>query len=160
MDPHTHDRGRTRDSDDGRTQDAVRSAAYQAPIPPFEDTAQQSHEPRYVKAEPLPPRTPFGPGGPRFGGDHGYFSSGQPVTLPRKSLLLAGLLGGLLGPLGMLYSTFFGAFVMTGVFFWGVLFTGGQVAPILLLWSALWSVWAAHRKNERRRAMELYLSNR
>lgn len=82
------------------------------------------------------------------------------VRLPRKSLLLAGLLGLTLGPIGMVYSTLFGAFVMMGVVFWGALLTGFNAMPALLLWCALWSVWGAHRTNERRRAMETFLSHR
>lgn len=87
-------------------------------------------------------------------------ASAAPLRLPRKSLLLAGLLGLVLGPLGMIYSTLFGAFVMMGVVFWGAILTGFQALPGLLLWCALWSVWGAHRTNERRRAMEAYLSYR
>ena len=137
-------------------QDTIRSTAYQAPIPPVED-AQPRQEPRYLKTEPMPGRPPFGGGfGPGFGARPS--SAGRPVVLPRKSLLLAGALGLLLGPIGLLYSTFFGAFVMTGVFFWGLLFSGGQLAPALLGLSAVWGVWGAHRTNERRRAVEAFLS--
>lgn len=138
------------------------TGAYSAPIPPYEpsdgpsDTSARSSGPRYVRSEPLPPRSGglgAGAGGPLF------FAArpGTPVHLPRTSLLLAVVLAGLLGPLGMLYSTIFGAFVMTAVFFW-TLFLAGHLLPIVWIWGLVWALWAAHRKNERRRMMEAYLS--
>ncbi len=142
---------------------------YTAPIPPLADSrtipgsathgessggpSDSQSAPRYLRAEPMPPQSPFG----AFGFP-GPGRPGQPVRLPRKSLVLAGLLGAALGPLGMLYSTFFGAFIMMGVCFWVVFFAGLSAVPGLMLWCALWALWSAHRKNERRRMMETYLS--
>ena len=160
---------------------------YSAPIPPYQPADEQPRDeggprsqPRYVRAEPMPPRSAF-PGFPGFSGFPGApghqgnsGSAGNPanpgmppfftatnaqgqVVLPRKSLLLAVVLAGVLGPLGMLYSTFLGAFVLTGVWFWTVLLFQG-FAPFAWVWGMAWALWAAHRKNERRRMMETYMS--
>ena len=160
---------------------------YSAPIPPYQaaderpgDEGATRSEPRYVRAEPMPPRSTFSgfPGFPGAPGRQGGFgTTGNPgnvrnpgmppiftatnaqgqVVLPRKSLLLAVVLAGVLGPLGMLYSTFLGAFVLTGVWFWTVLLFQG-FAPFAWVWGMAWALWAAHRKNERRRMMETYMS--
>ncbi len=138
------------------------TGAYAAPIPPYAtydhptDAPAGSSQPRYLHSEPLPPRSgAFG----AAGGGQLFFGPrpGAPVHLPRKSLLLAVVLAGLLGPLGMLYSTLFGAFVMTGVYFW-TFFLAGHLLPFVWIWGLVWALWAAHRKNERRRMMEAYLS--
>lgn len=138
---------------------------HSAPIPPYQgarDQAGSTSEPRYLKTEPLPPRSPFeqmmgahpGMRGPGITGP-----GGMPVTLPRKSLLLATVLAALLGPLGMLYSTILGAFVMTGVWFWTLFLATGMV-PVVWIWGMLWALWAAHRKNERRRMVEAHFAQR
>lgn len=177
----------------GDSRNASDDPRYSAPIPPYQPADERPHdesgprsEPRYVRAEPMPPRSAF-PGFPGFSGFPGApghqgnsGSTGNPgnpgspghpgmppiftatnaqgqVVLPRKSLLLAVLLAGVLGPLGMLYSTFLGAFVLTGVWFWTVLLIQG-FAPFAWVWGMAWALWAAHRKNERRRMMETYMS--
>ncbi|GAB97319.1 hypothetical protein BJY21_002791 [Kineosphaera limosa] len=145
---------------------------YSAPIPPVEGQvrdetrADREGQPRYIKSEPMPPRNPFeqmmggrqAPGG-QPGMPPGLFAmqTGQPVSLGRKSLLLATVLAGVLGPLGMLYSTFLGAFVMTGVWFW-TLFLAQPAVPFVWIWGMVWALWAAHRKNERRRMVEAHLA--
>lgn len=135
---------------------------YLAPIPPFDDKGRQRDEPRHLHTEPMPPRSPFvgmsfastQPGGrPHL---HPGRQPGVPLVLPRKSLLLASALAALLGPLGMLYSTFLGAFVMMGLWFWTLLLFGGAF-PVVWAWGIVWALWAAHRKNERRGRMETYL---
>lgn len=137
---------------------------YAAPIPPFGDadeSPQQSSEPRYLRTEPLPPRQGF-PGmsfpgmQPGAGGARPGLQPGMPLVLPRKSLLLAVALAAFLGPLGMLYSTFLGAFVMMGVWFWTLLLFSGAF-PFVWAWGVVWALWAAHRKNDRRRKMEAYI---
>lgn len=143
-------------------QDQPDNRDYSAPIPPLDDTRRRRDEPRHLHTEPLPPRSPFAgmafpgmwPGG-RPGMQPGM-RTGVPLILPRKSLLLASVLAALLGPLGMLYSTFLGAFVMMGVWFWTLLLFGGAF-PFAWVWGILWALWAAHRKNERRGRMETYL---
>lgn len=135
---------------------------YSAPIPPFQDAPRQHDEPRYLRTEPMPPRSPFAGmpfPGMRPDGRAGTQATqpGMPLVLPRKSLLLATALAAFLGPLGMLYSTFLGAFVMMGVWFWTLLLFGGAF-PFAWAWGVVWALWAAHRKNERRRQMENYLS--
>ena len=52
-----------------------------------------------------------------------------------------------------------GAFVMMGVWFWTLLLFQGAF-PFVWGWGLVWALWAAHRKNERRRAMEAYVSGR
>ena len=107
---------------------------------------------RYVRSEPLGPAA----GGPTIPGMRGTPSmSGTPLTglplgvrIPRKSIALAGLLALILGPLGMVYGTFLGAFVMAGAMFWtAILHPAGL--PVLWLLGVAWAMWAAHRRNRR-----------
>ncbi len=107
--------------------------------------------PRYLRSEPLdgtrtsgagtPGGLPFFAAAPQAGG------AGLPFRLPRKSVALAGGLALLLGPLGMIYGTFFGALVMAGVVFWSALLSGADAAFAMWVFGALWSMWAAHRRN-------------
>lgn len=138
----------------GSPQDTTPS--YRAPIPPVGEhdaSDQQRSEPRYLKSEPLP-NSPFS----QFGGFGGASTRapygaqygaplGAGLRLPRKSLPMAGVLALLLGPLGMVYSTIFGAFIMTGVIFWTAIFTAFQAVPFVWLFGVFWAVSAAHRRN-------------
>lgn len=76
-----------------------------------------------------------------------------PVLVPQRSVLLAGVLAFVFGPLGMLYSTIFGAFV-TGFFALVGLIAGAGLGAVAA-WPlcAIWAMWAAHRKNERAKAL-------
>ncbi|WP_168582514.1 hypothetical protein [Gephyromycinifex aptenodytis] len=69
---------------------------------------------------------------------------------PRKSLLLSALLTLLVGPLGMLYTTFLGFLVMSVLFTVVGVLTLGHGLPVI--WP-LWGVWAGHRYNERQRSL-------
>lgn len=150
---------------------------YSAPIPPYEDK-RASDGPRYLPTEPMPGSatgsrqgSPFGsafpgmsfPGmqtgnpGVRPGARLGA-QPGMPVVLPRKSPLLAAALAALLGPMGMIYATFLGAFVMMGVWFWTLLLFS-DAFPFVWAWGVGWALLAAHRKNQQRARMETYLQH-
>lgn len=88
------------------------------------------------------------------------FTTTSQVYFGRKSVLLAGLLGLLLGPIGMLYSTFFGAIVTGFVTILLAVVTLGQATLFPFPVCALWAMWAAFRRNERARAMERYFAGR
>ncbi len=70
---------------------------------------------------------------------------------PRKSLLVSLLLTFFLGPLGMFYTTIFGALVMSGVTTVVAIVTLFQGLPIVWPLCMIWGAWAGHRKNERQR---------
>ena len=156
-----------RDSD---PQDTIRGTAYTSPIPPLEDPPAPAAAggPRYVRTEPIPSSAHHAAGRASGNGCYGFGGQvglglpfpGLVVTRtlggrrPRKSLVLAAVLSLLLGPLGMVYSTFFGAFVMVGVLFWSTLFTGGDALTALWPLCALWAVWAAHCRNRFVRRLE------
>ncbi len=159
--------------------------SYSAPIPPYQpptdatggasasgSSGSSGSQPRYLRTEPMPSpgadrRSGFGPGvGPAFGPGFGpgfgagvAATPGVPLVLPRKSPLLAIALAALLGPLGMLYSTFLGAFVMTGVWFWTLFLFQGAI-PFVWVWGMAWALWGASRTNERRRQVEAYVGRR
>lgn len=122
-------------SSDRGPQDVIRGEVHESQ----DDTSS-----RYVRSEPMGPSRP-GPGGNPFGA----FGGGRPLRLPRTSLPTAGLLALVLGPLGMFYSTIFGAFVMAGVVFWTVVFAGLEGLPVPWIIGIAWAVWAAHRRNRR-----------
>lgn len=117
-------------------------------------TSDGSHA-RYVRSEPLGPDA----GGPTVGGVPGMpgmpSTAGTPMggfplglRIPRKSVALAGLLALVLGPLGMVYATFLGAFVMAGTVFWtAILHPAGL--PVVWLLGVAWAMWAAYRRNQR-----------
>lgn len=115
-----------------------------------------------------PSYTAYASSADRSAGAHPYagpstqrlFGPTQQVYLGRKSVLLAGLLGLLLGPIGMLYSTFFGALVTGFVTILLAVVTLGHATLFPFPACALWAMWAAFRRNERARAMEHYLAGR
>lgn len=159
MRPHDHD----------DVQDTIHPRV--SPIPPYEGRPTESTGPRYVQAEPIPgtggdpSRTPWSgwpagvrPGAmPGRGGVHpdvGAVPLFAPVLLRRKSVLLAGVLGLFFGPLGLLYSSFVGAFLLAGPALLVALIAGGDAMGGIMLMCALWGMWAAHRRNERVRFLE------
>ncbi|WP_052466462.1 hypothetical protein [Mobilicoccus massiliensis] len=70
---------------------------------------------------------------------------------PRKSLLLSAILTFFLGPLGMIYTTFLGTIVMTGLTLVVAVLTLGHGLPVVWPLCMIWGVWAGHRTNERHR---------
>lgn len=83
---------------------------------------------------------------------YGLGPQGAPRFVRQKSLFLAALLAFAFPPLGMLYATFFGTFVMIVASIPVAIVTGGQGLAALWPVCVVWAVWAAHRKNQRRLA--------
>ncbi|WP_446745176.1 hypothetical protein [Silvibacterium acidisoli] len=76
----------------------------------------------------------------------------QPPTIivaPTKSILLSLVLTFFFGPLGMLYSTIWGAIVMAVLSIPAFIITLGHAAFLIWPVSMVWGAWAAHRYNER-----------
>ena len=73
----------------------------------------------------------------------------SPISLPLKSVAVSLLFSAVLGPVGMLYSTFWGAIFMIVMAI--VVVPYKFVFPIILLWiiSCVWSVSATERYNRR-----------
>ncbi len=66
----------------------------------------------------------------------------------RKSTILALILTIILGPIGMLYSTIFGAIVMAVLYIVLGILTLGWAIVVLHPIAIIWGVWAAHRQNQ------------
>jgi hypothetical protein len=74
----------------------------------------------------------------------------QPVIVARtKSVALSLVLTFFLGPLGMLYSTIFGALVMIALSIPAFIITLGHAGFIIWPVSMIWGAWATHRYNQR-----------
>jgi len=73
-----------------------------------------------------------------------------PVIVARtKSVALSLVLTFFLGPLGMLYSTIFGAMVMIAASIPLFILTLGHAGFLIWPVSMIWGAWAAHRYNQR-----------
>lgn len=140
---------------------------YTSPIPPYQgyagapasgSPAAGPHSAGPHAASPLEGVVVGGPGrpsgtpglGPGFGSRLG--ADPRPRFVRQKSLLLAALLAFVFPPIGMLYSTVFGTFVMILVGLVVAIVTAGQGLAALWPVCVVWAVWAAHRKNQRRLA--------
>jgi hypothetical protein len=74
----------------------------------------------------------------------------QPVIVARtKSVALSLVLTFFLGPLGMLYSTIWGALVMIVVAITLFIVTLGHAGFLIWPISMIWGAWAAHSYNQR-----------
>jgi hypothetical protein len=73
----------------------------------------------------------------------------QPVYLPLKNIAAALMFAVILGPVGLLYSSFWGGFLMVSVAL--VVFSGAQKLLMLITWIAccIWSVGAAEAYNRK-----------
>jgi hypothetical protein len=74
----------------------------------------------------------------------------QPIVVARtKSVALSLVLTFFLGPLGMLYSTIWGAVVMIVCAVPFIILTLGHGAFLIWPISMIWGAWAAHSYNQR-----------
>lgn len=76
-------------------------------------------------------------------------NSPSPLTLPLKSVAVALLFSAILGPIGLLYASFWGGFIMVVV---GIVVISNKfIFPIILLWiiCCIWSVGAVESYNRR-----------
>ena len=76
--------------------------------------------------------------------------SSRPVTmLPYKSVAAALLFAAILGPVGLLYSSFWGGFLM--ILVGAVVLSGKQIVPVMLVWviSCVWAVKATDQYNKK-----------
>ena len=92
-----------------------------------------------------------------------YLQQQQRLPLPmfrRKSVFLAGVFGLLLGPIGMLYATFFGAFVMGFVTMVLTIVTLGHASLFAFPVCAAWAMSSAYRKNQRVAMVEEHFAHR
>ncbi len=97
------------------------------------------------------PGSPYGPGAiPRNPGQ------GE-ATIPRKSLVLAGVLAALLPPLGVFYGTIIGAMLMIVLILPVGFIAGTEGLAVLWLLGIFWAVLGAHATNRRRQAFARHL---
>ena len=74
----------------------------------------------------------------------------QPVIVARtKSVALSLVLTFFLGPLGMLYSTIWGAVIMIALSIPAFIITLGHAGFLIWPISMIWGAWAAHSYNQR-----------
>lgn len=73
----------------------------------------------------------------------------QPISPPLKSVAGALLFSVILGPIGLLYSTYWGGFLMTFIAL--VVFSSLKFYPIVLTWivCCIWSVGAVETHNRK-----------
>jgi hypothetical protein len=81
------------------------------------------------------------------------------TELPLKNVALALLFAALLGPIGLLYSTFWGGFCMILVAF--VVVAAMYPVPIIIMWllCCVWSVGAVNRYNKKLLKQKMQAAN-
>lgn len=97
------------------------------------------------------PGSPYGPGAP----PHARGQGAPPI--PRKSLVLAGVLAALLPPLGVFYGTILGALAVIALLLPVGLIAGTDGLAFLWLLGIFWAIYGAHATNRRREEFARHL---